>query len=223
MNRLENGDLEFCQDENRDGTEECQSLPYEGECAVIEVDIDTGSGQTCERCILADGTVVDQGCNGVSIGCVLVTLPEPDCVVCAYVNGAIIFSSCIADQPVCTSDRECLNPDGTLGHCVDGQCIFEPGCFSDADCPPGFVCDTPIFANDDRRPAPRTGAPRCVAPAFHARSSARRCGLPARHGLHHGLRRPAHCLRLQRPGGLRAAARLQGRVRRNLSGSLRGC
>ncbi|MFC1611478.1 hypothetical protein ACFL6C_11000 [Myxococcota bacterium] len=116
---------------------ECEDLPYSGDCAVIEVDVNTATGQTCQRCIHADGTVVDEGCANTSIGCVLVTLPDPDCVVCAYFNGAVVFSTCVPQEP-----EECVayqRSDGSqCERCFDpgGRIVFDsclPDC-SDVAC-----------------------------------------------------------------------------------------
>ncbi len=163
LNRLDTGDLEFCEPQD-DGTEVCQTLPYDGDCVIIEIDVDPATGTTCERCILADGTVRDNGCQDTHIGCVLVTLPEPDCVVCAYVNGAIVFSTCVADdEPQCYTDRDCLSDDGRAGFCVEGQCVYSDGCLSDADCPAGFVCELPPYMDPGggaSSPLPYTGT--CV-------------------------------------------------------------
>jgi len=137
LTRLEDGNLEYC---NAAG--ECKTLPYDGACAVIEVDINEATGNTCERCITAEGEAIDQGCKDTSIGCVLVTLPDPDCVVCAYVEGEVIFSTCeVTDtDPVCRTDADCQDNDGQSGFCVEGQCHYQPGCGDDGDCPPGFMC-----------------------------------------------------------------------------------
>jgi hypothetical protein len=135
LNRLENGNYEYC-DENG----ECRELPSNGsDCAVLEIRVDLATGQSCQTCILADGTAVDQGCSGSYVVCTLVTIPEPDCVVCAYVNGAIVYSSCTVDdgpQPECTSDRDCQDANGNSGYCRDGYCYYGPGgsCTTDADC-----------------------------------------------------------------------------------------
>lgn len=139
MNKLHNGNLEYCDADSG----ECRELPYEGECAAVEIEVDPATGATCERCILASGEIIDHGCVDVSVGCVLVTIPDPDCVVCAYVNGAVIFSTCVVEEPQCHGDWECVSDDGRPGHCVDGQCVYEPGCVNNADCPPGFECVHP--------------------------------------------------------------------------------
>ena len=135
MQRLDNGNLEYC-----DANGECQEVPYTGDCEVVEVDVDTSTGQTCERCVMEDGEVIDQGCGDVSVGCVVVTLPDPDCVVCAYVNGDVLFSSCVVDEAECTSDADCFDASGRPAMCVGGQCVEGPGCLGDDECPQGFFC-----------------------------------------------------------------------------------
>ncbi len=138
LNRDANGNLEYC-----DANGDCQALPYAGDCARIEITIDTATGQTCQTCITADGSRIDEGCNDSLIACVVVTLPNPDCVVCAYVNGSVIYSSCVAEAPQecssvcsaspgvevtpCSSDADCAT-----GLCVEGYCdagpMPEPSC-----------------------------------------------------------------------------------------------
>ncbi|MBI5508742.1 MAG: hypothetical protein HY903_08305 [Deltaproteobacteria bacterium] len=137
FNRLANGDLQYCNDQG-----ECQTLPYTGSCETVEVDVDMRTGTTCQRCILPDGTTEDQGCGTTAVGCVVVTLPDPDCVVCAYIDGAIIFSSCVTTEPECQSDDDCVSSSANgAGRCVDGRCIIESGCTDDTGCPAGFVCE----------------------------------------------------------------------------------
>lgn len=141
LNRLADGDLEYCDE----ATGECRPLPYDGQCAAIEVSIDPATGRTCETCLLDDGTSIDQGCDEVSVGCVLVTLPDPDCVVCAFVDGDILFSTCAAGDPVCATDLDCSSDAGSPGSCVDGECVRESDpcrgyvCPSSQHCEPGAV------------------------------------------------------------------------------------
>jgi hypothetical protein len=133
LSRSDDGTLEYCDPEG-----ECSTLPYGGDCEIIEIRIDTSSGSTCERCILADGTTEDHGCDNAVVACTVVTVPEPDCVVCAYVSGAVIYSSCEPSEPVCLSDADC----GADARCEAGLCVPRSGqCFSDAECPSGFVCE----------------------------------------------------------------------------------
>ncbi len=112
-----------------------------GDCAVIQIEIDTSTGTTCERCILDDGTVSEESCEDTSIACVLVTIPDPDCVVCAYVNGAVLFASCIVgDVSECTNDWVCIDVQGFPGSCIDGECVYNDlHCSSDAGCPDGWA------------------------------------------------------------------------------------
>ncbi|MEE8410658.1 MAG: hypothetical protein V3T05_13740 [Myxococcota bacterium] len=150
LHRLGDGNLEYC-DENGD----CQTLPYDGDCALIEVDVDQATGETCETCTLDDGTTQDLGCGGVSIGCVVVTLPNPDCIICAYVEGDIIFSTCTPDEPQCTSDADCVSDAGWPGYCVGGECYFVTDPCATVDCAPGYHCEV---TNDCFEPQPGTNA-----------------------------------------------------------------
>jgi hypothetical protein len=63
--------------------------------------------------------------------------------VCAYINGAVIFSTCVVDkeQLECYVDADCTSDDARVGFCVEGYCVDESGCLEDADCPTGFVCE----------------------------------------------------------------------------------
>jgi hypothetical protein len=131
------GNLEYC-----DSDGECTTLPYDGDCAVVEVEIDQATGTTCERCVDGDGDVTDSSCTDTMVGCLLLTLPEPDCLVCAYVNGAVFFSTCVVrDTPECYVDADCTSDDGRIGFCAEGYCVDESGCLDDDDCPTGFVCE----------------------------------------------------------------------------------
>src|SRR5688572_32012854 len=88
--RGQDGTLRFCEVDS-----DCvDGLPNPNDCAVLEIKIDTTTGETCERCLNASADVIVESCSGSSVACAIITIPEPDCVVCAYVNGAVIFSSC---------------------------------------------------------------------------------------------------------------------------------
>jgi eight-cysteine-cluster-containing protein len=136
LTRQSDGSMQYC-----DSAGTCQALPYGGDCVTLEITIDTATGNTCEKCILADGSTGYESCGASSVACVLVTLPEPDCVVCAYVNGAVLFSSCVSAEPACSTHEDCDAQPG-IGYCFDGQCVYEPGCIDSFDCPVGFRCQT---------------------------------------------------------------------------------
>jgi hypothetical protein len=147
----------------------CETLPNPDNCAILIVIIDNVSGRTCERCEGADGQVIYDRCDETRVVCTVITIPEPDCVVCAYDQGSIVYSSCtVGDDPntgECTAD-ECgpapmcpalLCSDGSTAGCTGvcerdpatGLCGYsyrecppdEPACATDADCPPGWFCD----------------------------------------------------------------------------------
>ena len=113
--------LQYC-----DANGVCQSLPYTGNCASLEVTVDPTTAQSCQVCVQADGTSVDQGCDNGQVACVLVTLPDPPCVVCAYVNGAVLYSTC---TPNATND--CTSYERADGaaceHCFDasGRVVYD--------------------------------------------------------------------------------------------------
>ncbi len=99
------GDLAYC-----DAAERCVTVSNPEQCEVLELTIDNGTGAVCERCVDADGNLVFDRCQETHVACTLVTAPEPDCLVCAHVDGPVIYSSCIAAAPtVCTAMP---SPDG---------------------------------------------------------------------------------------------------------------
>ncbi len=133
----ENGDFEWC-DEN--GT--CKDLPNPNDCATLVIEIDNATGKTCETCKDEDGETKDQSCDEVSVGCVVVTLPDPDCLVCAYIDGAIIYSSCVAEEPhTCYpyGDDPATGANNTPGGGA-GAPDGGSSCISDADCAPNDLC-----------------------------------------------------------------------------------
>ncbi|MEM6730111.1 MAG: hypothetical protein AAF658_01070 [Myxococcota bacterium] len=72
--------------------------------------------------------LLGESCDGSRFSCTVVTAPEPDCVVCAFPNGAVAFSSCVSDEP-----DECVSfaaPE------MDGNFA----CESNDDCPSGAIC-----------------------------------------------------------------------------------
>jgi len=147
-----------CPDGDPDCVPGCESLcvPVEPECRV-DTDCISAAGEL-GRCI--DGHCVyepmychvdwecppgfvcemiecDPGCGDAS---------DPDCCV----------GICVPDQePECFEDTDCITPDGQMGQCIDGRCVFDPcvcpdiwdpvcavKCYNDADeCPPGDPCE----------------------------------------------------------------------------------
>jgi hypothetical protein len=95
LTRASDGTLQYCDDSG-----DCVTgLDNPRDCALLEVTIDSVNGATCESCTNADGEEIYASCHETSVACVVVTIPEPDCVVCAYVNGAVLYSSCVAESP----------------------------------------------------------------------------------------------------------------------------
>jgi len=96
-------DVEYCKDTDNDGVDDqCQTFPNPrpNECSVIVITIDNQSGKICETCEDANGNVLDDSCQPDSIiACTVITFAEPDCVVCAHVDGPVIYSSCIVEEP----------------------------------------------------------------------------------------------------------------------------
>lgn len=123
LTRQDDGSLQYCDAEGN-----CQSRANPNDCAVLEIDIDTVNGESCERCFDAAGDIVHQSCGETSVACAVITFPEPDCVVCAYIDGAILFSSCVPEEPECD---DVVDPSGiACKRCRDasGRTIYD-------DCP----------------------------------------------------------------------------------------
>jgi len=128
LEQNDDGDLEYCDEDGR-----CSVYPNPDDCAILLAEIDPYTGETCETCTDDDGIVIAESCEGTSIACTVVTAPEPDCVVCAHVGGAVIFSDCVPAEPdncVYYDDGVPVGPDDWTQACV-----------MDADCPLGMVCD----------------------------------------------------------------------------------
>jgi len=48
---------------------------------------------------------------------------------------------CVPDQVECYSDQDCIYPDGTVGFCAEGRCVFQQiPCLDTSECPPGQEC-----------------------------------------------------------------------------------
>jgi hypothetical protein len=86
---------------NEDGdlcTNEGECFPNPCVCADAVIEVDGSTGETRETCLAADGTAVDS-CDGLT-ACVTVTIPDPDCVVCAWVGGRVFYSSCVPNDEI---------------------------------------------------------------------------------------------------------------------------
>ncbi len=143
----DDGAFEYCDDSG-----DCTTLPNPDDCATLVIEIDTATGDTCETCEDADGTAISSGCDETQVECMLITLPEPDCVVCAYVGGAVVYSSCTVTEPdncelyypwsddalaceVCFDDAGNVISDECPGGCDDMVCPA-------IACAPGFIAVT---------------------------------------------------------------------------------
>lgn len=137
-------DLSYCSDDG-----ECQSLPNPNDCSTLVISIDTATGQTCERCENDQGVGIER-CGSTSVVCEIVTLPEPDCVVCAYINGAVVFTTCnppaetCADiacpaiYPVCPGGAEPRpDPNDCCGYICPPTSCDAVMCAAFAGCPEG--------------------------------------------------------------------------------------
>jgi hypothetical protein len=90
------GNFAYCDNDH------CETLPNPGGCKTLTITIDTATGKTCETCTAPDGSGSEK-CGNTSVACEVVTIPDPDCVVCAYINGAVVFSSCAPPPDKCTN------------------------------------------------------------------------------------------------------------------------
>jgi hypothetical protein len=156
MQAAADGKLQYC---NAAGT--CQSLPNPDGCAVLTVTIDQVKGGTCESCVDAKGGVLRDSCADTSVACTVVTLPEPDCVICAYVNGAIIYSSCVAEQP-----QNCVTQGGSVGGSGGVATAPAPSatCTRAQDCPRGAACQNGLCASATSGASTTTTAPPSAQP-----------------------------------------------------------
>ncbi|MEO1171784.1 MAG: hypothetical protein AAFX94_06990 [Myxococcota bacterium] len=140
------GRLSYCP-----GGVDCVALSNPDACETLEVEIDTATGSTCERCLEADGVVRSERCEQTAVACTLVTAPEPDCVVCAHVDGPVIYSSCEPAPPSrceyfpVIGNGECKRCYNAAGDLTADTCA--PDCSRIAcaavDCAEGFVAETP--------------------------------------------------------------------------------
>ncbi len=123
----DNGNLERC---DADGN--CYSLDNPEGCDVLVITIDNLTGRTCERCETADGSVLSERCDETHVVCALVTVPEPDCVVCSYDQGPIIYSSCVPDTANGCQPEDCGRSVCPAYECPDGSWTGACECVHDA-------------------------------------------------------------------------------------------
>ncbi|MCK5690352.1 hypothetical protein KAI87_13830 [Myxococcota bacterium] len=137
------GDLEAC---DANGT--CVALPNPDECAILTLEINNMTGETCETCFAEDGTVISESCENTTVECTVITAPEPDCVVCAHVGGSVVHSSCVVEQPdncdvFSYADPEApVSSDSGSASSGDPSDSTEPAfsCEMDMDCPAPYTC-----------------------------------------------------------------------------------
>jgi hypothetical protein len=162
LRRDGSGELAYCTNDTsaEESAQTCQTLPNPKGCETLIITVDTRTGQTCEVCAGADGQPISEGCGGrdAVVECEVIAIPDPDCVVCAYVNGTVIFSSC---QP----QETCANVacPAIARICPDGQ-IAEPdpnNCCGEI-CKPNnceqIACAAMACAPGYRQTPPRPGA-----------------------------------------------------------------
>jgi hypothetical protein len=75
LTRAEDGDLLLCSDEG-----ECAEIDYGGECASVTLTLDRASDEICQSCELANGDVVDQGCDTADDACIPPEVRDSACV-----------------------------------------------------------------------------------------------------------------------------------------------
>ncbi|MEZ0314017.1 MAG: hypothetical protein ACAI38_19770 [Myxococcota bacterium] len=129
-------DLAYC-----DASGYCESYPNPGGCKTLTITIDTASGKSCETCENDDGST--ERCGDTSVACQIIKLPEPDCVVCAYINGDVIYSSCNPPDEDTCADVMC---PAIYPVCPDGQePRRDPNDCCGYTCPP-VSCDNVLCA-----------------------------------------------------------------------------
>ncbi len=82
-----------------DASGACAEHPNPDDCAALEIAIDPSSGATCSRCLDARGTIVAGDCAHAPVACTVITTPDPHCLVCAWVDGAVVYSTCLPHPP----------------------------------------------------------------------------------------------------------------------------
>ncbi|MEM6731205.1 MAG: hypothetical protein AAF658_06595, partial [Myxococcota bacterium] len=189
LDRDANGNLRYCK---ADDPTNCVTVSNPSNCATLEITVNTRTGETCERCLSSAGAVTYERCQGTSIACALVTAPEPDCVVCAHIDGPVIYSTCIPSEPEhceyypvagATGLRECevcYGHDGSVASdtcgpdcsnvacaqvaCADGYTALTP---PDQCCPICVPIDVCTFnENGESRVCPDVDFPECP-PGFN--------------------------------------------------------
>jgi hypothetical protein len=117
----------------------CQSVPNPDGCASLLVTIDTKTGAACAQCLAQSGTEIWKKCADAPIQCTVLTVPEPDCVVCAHENGAVVYSSCPAKPPDrCVRATNAVNQPCQICRDPAGRVIVDE-CHTDCAntvCPP---------------------------------------------------------------------------------------
>lgn len=167
------GDLEFCARNTSSGispdsptsssedgaSPTCESLPNPRGCTKLIITVDP-TGKTCETCAGPNGEAIAENCgDGASVACQVVTIPDPDCVVCAYVNGTVIYSTCQpkdrCDNVACPAIAR-ICPDGQVAEpdpnsccgqiCKPRPCDIQTVCPA-IDCAPGYRLGPPTEGN----------------------------------------------------------------------------
>ena len=112
--------------DNCDPAGNCSSLSNPEQCARLEVSADTQSGGVCERCLAADGTVIREGCEETDVACTVITIPEPDCIVCAHRDGPVVLSTCEPEPPIRCEPRPLLgDPVDNSGPVADCEVCYD--------------------------------------------------------------------------------------------------
>ena len=126
----------------------CPELENPENCRFLTLSVDNLSGEACERCEDEAGNIIFDRCEQTEIDCTVVTAPEPDCVVCAVIGGAVVHSTCIPEDRVTCEyytfapDRDASSEDGLPPGGSDAAPIDEEGCQICTDPAGNVVSDT---------------------------------------------------------------------------------
>jgi Cys-rich repeat protein len=81
--------------------------------------------------------------------------------------------TCVPDfPPECYSDQDCMMPDGVIGQCLDGRCVFDDlRCDDGSACPPGMICEMVCWDCDPNNPDCEPGCEGYCVPDYQPECS----------------------------------------------------
>jgi Cys-rich repeat protein len=74
---------------------------------------------------------------------------------------------CVPDAFQCRTDQDCIYPDGQMGYCLNGQCVFQQiPCLDTRECPPGQECMVACLDCDPDDPTCEPGCQGFCLPVY---------------------------------------------------------